>query len=175
MQSNETWKPVLGYEGLYEVSNKGNVKSLNYNHTGKEQLLKTKLNRFGRLCVTLSKNKTTKMFQVHRIEWEAFNGVIPSELQINHIDENPKNNDLSNLNLMAPKENCNWGTHIERVAEKTRKKIQQFDLYGNFIREFNSVTEASETLNTGYKACGNISNCLKGRYSHAYGFVWKYK
>lgn len=175
MYKHEIWKPVLGYEGLYEISNLGRVKSLNYNHTGKEQILKQKLNKFNRLNVTLYKHKKQKMHQVHRLVWEAFNGEIPTEFQINHIDENPKNNDLNNLNLMTPKENSNWGTHIERVAQKTRKKIQQFDLNGNLVTEFSSLTEASEHLNMGYKACGNISNCLKGRYRHAYGFIWKYK
>ncbi len=175
MSEKEIWKPVLGYEGLYEISNFGRVKSLNYNHTGREQILKQKLNRYNRYNVTLSKDKKPKMFQVHRLVWEAFNGKIPSNLQVNHIDENPKNNNLSNLNLMTARENSIWGTHTERVAQKTRKKIQQFDLEGNIISEFDSLTKASEHLNLGYAAYGNISNCLKGRYKQAYGYVWKYK
>lgn len=171
---NEIWKPIPGYEN-YEASNFGRIKSLNYNHTGKEQILKTKITNQGREAVTLSKNKTAKMFLVHRLVWESFNGPIPNNLQINHIDENPLNNNISNLNLMTAKENSNWGTHIQRVTEKNKKKIVQCDINGKSIHEFESLTAASEYLGLPYKSCGNISSCLTGRYNIAYGYKWKYK
>ena len=59
-------------------------------------------------------------FLWHRVIWFAFNGTIPQGMQVNHIDENKQNNALSNLNLMTAKENCNWGTHNERVAAKQK-------------------------------------------------------
>ena len=95
------------------VSNFGNVKSLNYRHTNKERMLKTQLYK-GYVYVFL---KRTKGYRVHRLVYEAFIGPIPDGMQVNHIDEDKSNNRLDNLNLMTPKENCNYGTGIERRAE----------------------------------------------------------
>lgn len=72
----EIWKPVYGYYGLYDVSNFGRVKSLNYNHTGNSRVLIPQLAR-SYMHVGLWKNRKAKVFKVHRLVWEAFNGPIP--------------------------------------------------------------------------------------------------
>ena len=114
----EIWKDIVGYEGLYQVSNTGKIKSLNYNHTGREKILKQRLFNRGYLYVGLWKNGKQKYFSVHRLEYEAFYGEIPKGMQVNHINEIKTDNRLENLNLMTPKENTNWGTAIQRRAEK---------------------------------------------------------
>ena len=160
MRENEIWKPVLGFEGRYEVSNFGNVKSLITN-----KLLKPTSTR-GYLFVNLGKDH--KLKYVHRAVWEAFNGPIPEEMEINHIDENKLNNSLSNLSLVTPRENMNWGSRPEKYA----KPILQYDKNGNFIKEWRSGRSIQCEL--GF-AQSNISQCARGEKKAAYGFVWVFK
>ena len=172
----EIWKKIEGYEN-YEVSNLGNVKSLNYLRTGKEQILKPAKMKNGYSYVFLSKNGKGKIYRVHRLVWEAFNGRIPEGYQVNHINERKNDNRLENLNLMTPKENCNYGTRNERSAKartngKRSKPVLQLDFDGNIIREWSSTREVERQ--TGY-AQGNISYCCNGKYKYAYGFRWCYK
>ena len=105
----EIWKPVIGYEGLYEVSNLGRVKSLNYLKTGKEKILKERLH-LGYNRVVLYKNGVGKNYGVHRLVWSAFNGPIPKGLVINHLNEIKNDNRLCNLEICTSKENTNYGT-----------------------------------------------------------------
>jgi len=97
----EQWIGVVGAEGEYMVSDMGRVKSLNYNRTGLESLLK--LNASDRGYMRFYFHGATVM--VHRKMWEAFNGPIPDGFQINHEDLNPSNNKLNNLELVTPREN----------------------------------------------------------------------
>ena len=159
MNEKEIWKPVLGFEGRYEVSNLGNVKSLTRN-----KLLKPRSNQ-KYLFVALGKSHKPKY--IHRAVWEAFNGPIPEGLQINHNDENKLNNSLSNLSLVTPRENMNWGS----LPEKCAKTILQYDKNGNFIKEWPSSWSIQREL--GF-AQSFISGCAKGKFKSAYGFVWIY-
>lgn len=165
----EKWKPVQGYEGLYEVSDLGNVKSLVPWHGTNERLLspgKTK----GHLMVILSKNKEQKHHFVHRLVYEAFNGPIPEELQVNHINEVKSDNRLCNLNLMTNKENCNWG----KKNEPLWKPVIAYDKKtGNFVKRFKSLTEAEKWLEKPGAHSG-ISGCLNGKQKSAYGYIWEY-
>ena len=113
----EEWKNIIDYEGLYQVSNLGRVKSLNYKHTGREKILKSSVDKIGYMYVGLCKNGKVKFFKVHRLIYEAFYGEIPNGMQVNHINEIKADNRLSNLNLMTRKENINFGTGIERRAK----------------------------------------------------------
>ena len=87
----EIWKDIQGYEGKYKVSNLGNVKSLNYNRTKKEHILKTRLCG-GYLYVVLSKNCICKNWSIHRLVATAFINNPDNLPQVNHIDENKTNN-----------------------------------------------------------------------------------
>lgn len=160
MNEKEIWKPVLGFEGRYEVSNLGNIKSLTRN-----KLLKPASNR-GYLFVQLGKDHKQKY--VHRAVYEAFNGQIPEGLQINHLDENKLNNSLSNLSLVTHRENMNWGS----LPEKFAKHILQYDKNGNFIKEWTSGMSIQREL--GF-ALTHISQCARGKAKSAYGFVWVFK
>ena len=107
----EYWKSVVGYEGLYMVSNWGRVKSIKF---GKERILKPVTNSSGYLLVGLYKNNIEKKYSVHRLVAEAF---IPNPYnlpQVNHKDENKQNNVVSNLEWCTHEYNNTYGTRIER-------------------------------------------------------------
>lgn len=117
-----------------------------------------------------------KTYLAHRIVWEAFNGPIPEGMQINHINEKKDDNRLENLNLMTPKENCNWGTGVVRNSQarlngKMSKKVQQYNLDGDFIKEWPSLMEIKRALGLAQQ---NVSLCCLGKTKTAYGYKWKY-
>ena len=178
---NEIWKDIPNYYGLYQASNLGRIKSLERidvrGHRVKEKILKPTINHKGYYKVPLCKNSKVKKCSVHRLVWEAFNGQIPEGLQVNHINEIKTDNRLSNLNLMTCKENCNWGTHNERVAKKMTnrkdlsKPVLQFTLDGILIKEYPSINQVEREL--GFDQ-GNIVKCCNGKYKQMYGYIWKY-
>lgn len=122
--SEEIWKPVVGYEGLYEVSSEGRVRSLNYKKQNRIQVLVQNYSRKYPYLL-LCKDGKIKTHLVHRLVWEAFNGPIPDGMQVNHINEVKTDNRLENLNLMTPKENINWGTGIERRCNARWGRISE--------------------------------------------------
>lgn len=172
----EIWVPVKGYIGLYEVSNLGRVRSLNYNHSRKTKLLKQRKTKFGYMRVGLFKNYKQKTFFVHRLVAEAF---IPNWFnyqQVNHIDEDKTNNHVDNLEWCTAGYNTNYGTRNEKVSVKMTngklsKGVLQFTLDGEFVREWSSTREAERN---GYNH-GDIGLCCRGVYKQYKGFVWKYK
>ena len=119
---DEMWKDIEGYEGLYQVSNTGQAKSLNYKGSGEAKLLKQSTNKQGYKRITLCKNGKTKRYSVHRLVALAF---IPNPDNlpiINHKDENPSNNNVNNLEWCTYKYNINYGTARKRAGEKMRGK-----------------------------------------------------
>lgn len=180
----EIWKDIKGYEGLYQVSNLGNVKSINhYNKFGektilykgkvlKQQIIKTN----GYLSVNLSKNGKTKKFLVHRLVAEAFITNSNNYLVINHIDENKLNNSLDNLEWCTYLYNNNYGEHSEKISttrsKNKNKKVYQYDLKGNLIKIFNNSMEAKKIM--GYKN-NSITRCCRKLQKTTGGFIWKYK
>jgi len=190
----ENWKPVKGYEGLYEVSNLGRVRSfdkyvlcirngveMNVLHRGK--ILKPVKRQHGYLGVMLygkggHATRGFKTFSVHRLVAEAF---IPNPNglpEVNHIDEDKTNNKAENLQWVTRVENVNYGTSRLRIAQKATNgkmstPIQQFTKDGELVKTYPSLAEVERQ--TGY-AKANICRCAQGskQYSHAYGYVWRY-
>lgn len=128
IKRNELWIDITGYEGLYQVSNYGNVKSLSriVNHaksgklTIKERLLKLSIDAYGYRHVMLSKNGVVKIKKVHKLVAIAFLNHVPSgyKLVINHIDFNRQNNYIKNLEIVTPRVNGNK-KHLESTSKYT--------------------------------------------------------
>ena len=167
----EKWKDINGYEGLYKVSNKGRVKSLNYNHTKKEKILKPYINNCGYEIVCLSKNNTRKQYLIHRLVAEAFIPNPNNYSEVNHINEDKLNNYVNNLEWCNKKYNMNYGSRSERASKKisntmkgnrnaTRRKVKCITT-GEI---FNCIKEASEKYNINR---GNICSCCKGKLKFA--------
>lgn len=136
----------------------------------------------GYYSVSLSDdNGNLKVYLLHRIIWKAVNGEIPYGMQINHIDLDRTNNSISNLNLMTPTENNHWGDgYIKRSKTNKKKpykqcplrwkKVSQYTLDGEFIKEWDNITEPSKL----FKA-HHISECCNGKCKSSGGYIWKYK
>ena len=172
----EIWKDIKDYEGLYQVSNWGRVKSLNYNHTGKSKLLKPYDDTRGYLQVKLSKNRKSKNCLVHRLVATAFLENPENKPEINHIDEDKTNNRVDNLEWCEHKYNTNYGTRNERAAKamtngKLSKPVLQLTLTGKLIREWPSTMECERN---GFNF-GNVAACCRGERKSDKGFRWMYK
>ena len=119
---NEVWKDIPDYEGLYQVSNLGRIKSLNFNKTGKEKIMKPRTgNRY--YMIALWKNGIRKDYLLHRIVAETFIPNPENKPFINHKDENCFNNSINNLMWCTHKENMNWGTRNERISKANKGKV----------------------------------------------------
>ena len=174
----ENWKSIAGYEGLYEVSDLGRVKSLGNNKTRKDKILKPVNSTCGYLQVSLCKDGHMKQTLVHRLVAEAFIPNPNNLATVNHKDEVKTNNTVGNLEWMSQKDNNNYGTHNKRVAEARlnhpafSKKVQMFDKStGELLATFPSTREAERV--TGINN-SSISQCCNGKLKSAGGYVWRY-
>lgn len=117
----EEWRPIVGYEGLYEVSSYGRVRSLDkydsMNRFYEGRILKLFADRLGYLRAQLYSNSKRKSFLVHRLVAEAFIPNPDNLPQVNHIDENPSNDNVDNLEWCSAKYNSNYGTRIDRIRD----------------------------------------------------------
>ena len=187
----EVWKDIEGYEGLYQISNLGRVKSLERNkkhsYNGiahlKEKILKPlNINNYQRVILRKENNPKNKF--IHRLVAEAFISNPNNYPYINHKDENPKNNIVSNLEWCTHKYNMNYGTINQRRSktekitkkdkvycyEKNCKRVLQYDLEGNFIKEWESITKAKKTLHL-FK----ITEVCQKKRNKCGNYIWKYK
>lgn len=173
--NKEIWKDIPGYEGYYQVSNLGNVKSLPRKRLDRNQIIQGKIlskrkKQNGYIIVTLSKDSKEQKCYVHRLVAQAFIPNYKNCKEVNHIDENKLNNSTNNLEWCDRKYNCNYGTR----NQKRYKEILQYDLLDNFIKEWDSLKSIKKYFNK-KDSWGNISACLTGRQNTAYGYKWKYK
>ena len=178
---NEIWKPIKGYEGVYEVSSYGRVRSLarmRIDRMGRRKPIPEKMlkmhDRKGYDSVTLQDMGRKAIMSVHRLVAMAF---IPNPDNlpiINHRDENPKNNQVSNLEWCDISYNTRYGTGVERAQAKHvyhRKAVEQLTKDGQHVATFKGVKEAARA--TGADASVIVRVC-KGRNETAGGYRWKY-
>ena len=173
----EEWKEIPGYEGLYEVSNKGNVRNVRRNKL--LRLSKTN-NRYIR--VSLCKNGIKTGLTVHRLVAEAFIENPYNLPEVNHIDEDKTNNSVDNLEWCDHKYNMNYGTINRRRGESLGYgkdnpysiPIIQYDKNGEFIKEWDSTMDVERELHIQHS---NITKCCKKQlhFKTAGGFIWRYK
>jgi hypothetical protein len=183
----EIWKDVLGYDGLYMVSNLGRVKSLGHLiptkgeslRQSKTRIIKQKLKKNGYLEIMLSKNGIKRIFLVHRLVAFAFLDYPQAPRNIvNHKDENPKNNTIENLEWVTHRENVNYGTAIERTRQhlinhpKTSRPVVAIASSGDEFR-FPSVSEAARFMGCSPLRISYLCRG-KGRYRDD-KYTWKYE
>ena len=168
----EVWKDIKGYEGMYQISNLGRVKSLKMKKEHNKYLLKPYSTKNGYLRVSLSKNNKYKGPLIHRLVAIHFLDNPNNYPEVNHKDENKENNCVNNLEWCDRKYNVLYGTAKQRES-KTKHKyyIEQYDLNQNLIMKWNSLKEIE--INTNYKKNNIQQNCL-GNTKTAYGYKWKY-
>lgn len=181
IMEEEIWKDIEGYEGLYQVSNLGRVKSLArvdaIGHFRKEKILSTYCVR-GYLLVTLCKNKKQTHFFVHRLVATAFIPNPDNLPVINHKSENKNENNIENLEWCTHNYNCNYGTRNKRSSKAQlnridcSKRVYQYTLDGVFVREWPSAKEIERQL--GF-ANQSINKCCNGKLKQAYGYIWRFK
>lgn len=177
---NEVFKDIKEYEGLYQVSNFGRVKSLDYRHTGKQNIMITRKNKCGYEYCNLYKNGVRKTKTVHRLVAETFIPNPENLPEVNHKDENkvnnfcgtPENNYTDgNLEWCTHEYNNTYGTRVKRSIQNQTKFVYQFDLKNVLLNKWVSATIIEKEL--GFKQ-SNICNCCLGKAKTAYGFKWSY-
>lgn len=188
----EEWRPVVGYDGSYEVSSMGNIRSLDrLNGRGswiKGRLMKPAMNQKGYMRVGLSFKGKQTYYSVHRLVAQAFVTNPDDKPQVNHINENKTDNRVSNLEWVTNRENAVHGTKIQRttanidyakkvantdyalIARKLAKAVTATHLRSGEVLGFPSMQEAQRN---GFHA-GAVSRCCKGELAHYKGYVWEY-
>ena len=177
--TEEVWRDVKGYEGLYQVSDQGRVKSLERTFIDKigreryvkERILKPSFNGRGYLFVNLYAGGKPKMHKVHRLVCQSFHDNPENKLDVNHINENKTDNRACNLEWSTRKENCNHGTRNVRMAIAKSRPIAQYTLNGKLLKVWPSAKEVGRQ--TGFSR-GSISKVANGKRKQAYGCIWKY-
>lgn len=179
---NEEWRDIKGYEGLYQISNYGKVKSLGNNKYRKEKILTQRTNNSGYLMVMLSKQSKRKLLTVHRLVATAFVPNPNNYKEVNHKDENKLNNfvfvnedgtvdlEKSNLEWCSHSYNNSYGTKRIRNRLSKSKVILQYDLKGNFIKKWENCMEAQKHYSKTNSGRGYIRD-----NKIAYGYLWKAK
>ena len=184
----EEWRDIKGFEGKYMVSNLGRVKSLNYNNTGKEGIMKGGDDGHGYLQVNLSKDGKVKNCRINRLVAQAFLDNPEGYTDVNHKDEDKTNNCVENLEWCDRSYNINYGTRNKKagkriseklkgrkLAEEHKKKLSKpvfsVDKESGLIMWWQSAMEASRQ--TGI-AQSNITLCCQGKVKSAGGHVWFY-
>lgn len=161
--SEEIWKDIEGYDGIYEVSSWGRVKN---SRTGR--VLKAGKDIYGYLFVNVYKNGKRTNYKVHRLVAQAFIPNPQNKPQVNHIDENKENNYVENLEWCTAKENNNHGEHNSRVAKARSIPIICIETGIEYI----SASDCAIQMGLHQQ---NINKVLKGKYKTTGGYTFKYK
>ena len=166
----EIWIDIQEYEGLYQVSNYGNVRTLSYKKTGIVKNLNYRLDGGGYAKVALYKNGIAKQYSVHRLVAIHFIENPLNLREVNHIDGNKTNNHISNLEWVTAKSNSSHAV-ISKLRILPTYKVLQYSLDHVLIKEWNSVYEICQTYS--YDASVIYKSCEE-KLKHAYGYIWKY-
>lgn len=184
----EIWKDIPSYEGYYQASNLGKIKSLKRiimrkdgkPYLQKEQLLKPGRNRKGYLHCNLTKNFKQTNISVHRLVAITFIDNPNNLPQINHIDGNKENNSVDNLEWISNYDNMQHSIitgirNVKKITDNLKKvnsrKVNQYDLDGNFIKAWDSIKDIQMELKIPNQ---NISKVCQGKRKKAHNYIFKY-
>lgn len=191
MEQIEIWKDIDGYIGFYQISNLGRVKCLQReiirsgdikkNHTRKftlnEQIKRTAFDKDKYQIVALNKDGKSKMHKIHRLIAKAFIPNPENKPQVNHIDGNPSNNSISNLEWVTNRENTihafkflNRNEKRYKIEQFNNKKVLQYDKKGNLLNTYTTRAEASRKTGVNQS---DICKCANNKKQTAGGFIWK--
>lgn len=173
----EIWKDIQNYEGMYQVSNLGRIKSLSRydalgRHVNEKILTPIEKPKKQYLIIGLKKDGKREWFHIHRLVGIHF---IPNQLklpEINHKDWDRKNNNVCNLEWCTREYNCKHQRMRRGTGGRRNRKIEQLELDGTVIQSFDSIKAAGEYLG---KLGTNIGDCVRGKQKTAHGYMWRYK
>lgn len=172
---DKEWRDIKGYEGLYQVSDKGNVRHLsNYDSAGcfrDEYTLKPILSNHGYYEVSLYKNGKAKQYRVHRLVAEAFIPNPENYPMINHKDEVRTNNNVENLEWCDVSYNNNYGSRLSKVTKKLGFPIVSINLKTGEKHFYPSINIAANSTNSSAR---HISSVIKGERKTHHGMSWRY-
>ena len=188
LSDEEIWRDIKGYEGLYEVSNLGQIKSLDrYKYTkGRYGIMKTKikgrllkpcLNHDGYEEIVLSKDGKSKMYRLHRIVAETFINNFDNKNQVNHKNGNKLDNKVQNLEWCNCKDNIHHAlkNNLMKPAKGKEhymaKEVGKYNENNQLIEKYDTIVQAGKLNKI---SDTNIIHCLKGRTKKAGGYKWKY-
>ena len=162
----ETWKSITDYSN-YEISNYGRLRK-------GDKIIKPTHCTNGYLEYALWKKGIRKVLLAHRLVAYYFLSNPNNLPEINHLDEDITNNNVSNLEWCSSKYNANYGTRNMKCKNANRhnfKSVSQFDLDGNFIKEYECISDAAREVNGDTSF---ISRACRGLSYTAYGYKWKF-
>lgn len=174
----EIWKDVVGFEGRYQVSNIGNVKSLSFLGHNTEKLMKLSEHHTGYLVVQLGKHPA-KTYLVHQLVAKTFIPLVKGKHFVNHIDGNKHNNCVENLEWVNYKENTEHAIRTglqnphntpKRFGKNhnSSKPVLQYDLNGNFIKKWDCQSDVSRAF-----ASGSFTYCIDKPNKTFKGYMWR--
>lgn len=194
---DEIWKDIDGYEGLYQISNLGNVKGLpkktKFGNRIKQypcRYLKASVSKRGYYVVSLQKDCMSKTFTVHRLLMIAFVPNPENKRAIDHIDTNKLNNNLDNLRWCTDKENSNnhitleknringrnlWKNGVFKDRDNVHyRMVEQRTKNGEYIKTWDSIIEASKALGIDSSTISSVCLGTDPKRHTAGGFIWKH-
>ena len=165
----EIWRDIKNYEGIYEVSNLGRIKSISRNGTIKENRILKPNKVMGYSQVGLQKYGTRKHKKIHRLVAEAFIPNPENKKEVNHKDGNKANNCVDNLEWVTTSENQ---LHSYYELKNNIKSVIQLSLNNEIIKEWESIAKVEQELKI---SNADICKCCKGKRKTAGGYKWRYK